>query len=118
MFIRRLAETFRCGTLLWCSAILLASPAAASGSGGQVKVLRITALAGRIYVYADEISNPDGCVTSSYFVVAKEDPGRDQILSLLLTAKSADRKIDMWFEGCVWAPWHASAPLVSAVTLY
>lgn len=71
MALNRLLKKVRRGLFLLGPLALLASPAAASGSGGQVKVLRITALAGRIYVYADGISNPDGCVTSSYFVVSK-----------------------------------------------
>ncbi len=89
----------------------------ASGAGGSVKVYRITVIAGRIYVYATGIQNPDNCATANYFVVSQDDPGRSEMMSILLTAKSTDRHINMWFEGCTHAPWHASAPIVSALTL-
>lgn len=103
-----------------CVALALLVPSAqlqAAGSGGTVTISRITVLGGSIYVSASGIGNPDNCASASLFVVPAENPGRDQMLSVLIAAKVSRSTITLWFDGCGYSPWAASAPIISALTM-
>jgi hypothetical protein len=104
---------------LWLAlAILLPfGPSHAAGGGGTVTVSRITLIGGSIYVFASGIGNPDGCASTAHFTIAAENPGRDQMLSVLIAAKLNRSQVTLWFDGCSYSPWATSAPRVGALTM-
>lgn len=105
---------------LLCLALALLLPAGSSmaaGGGGTVTISRITIMGGSVYVFAAGIGNPDGCTSTAHFTIPAENPGRDQMLSMLLAAKVGRTPVTLWFDGCAYSPWATSAPLVGALTM-
>jgi len=105
---------------LLCLALMILLPSApshAAGGGGTVTVSRITLIGGSIYVFATGIGNPDGCASTAHFTIAAENPGRDQMLSVLIAAKLNRTQVTLWFDGCAYSPWASSAPLIGALTM-
>jgi hypothetical protein len=99
-------------------ALLLSSgPSHAAGGGGTVTISRITIIGGDIFVFASGIGNPDGCASTAHFTVPSSNAGRDQMLSVLITAKVNRSPITLWFDGCGYSPWSTNAPLVGALTM-
>ena len=104
--------------LFWALAVLLPSgPLLASGGGGTVTISRITIISGEVYAFASGIANPDGCASVAHFTVPAENPGRDQMLSVLISAKVARSPITLWFDGCGYSPWSTNAPIIGALTM-
>lgn len=49
---------------------------------------------------SDSSTNPDDCDTNWYAIEKSENPVFEDQLSVLLTAYTTERKVQLWVEGC------------------
>ena len=94
-------------------------PAAGAGSASAqpVRIEKITAEGGSIYLWSSNFVNPDSCATSAVLVVPA-GPNQDQFLSIALTALTAQKPVTLWLSGCTPTNWYASAPVVVSISIF
>lgn len=110
-----LKSMFRLMVLFGVWVMYAASPANAAGGSGSFLVTKIIVEGDRVYIFGSGIQNPDQCSTSNYAVIMPSAANVDRFLSVAMTAMTSQRRISLWFVGCVASNWDASAPY--AITL-
>jgi len=100
-------------------ALFVASPAHASGSGGdRITLDSISAGGGHIYLWSSRYSNPDSCASSAVMVIPSNTPGLELQMSIAMTAIASGKPVSIWVDGCVGAPWFANIPKVVDLWLH
>lgn len=71
----------------------------------------------RVFVTGDFI-NPDGCAISSVAVMTPNSTDElNRTLSVAMTSLASEKRMVMFFNGCVGVPWATSAPQAVSVRL-
>lgn len=92
----------------------------AGGGSGLRPLAKLSVEANILYRIDPEtpFENPDGCGTSSFAVVLRENPESKDIYSTALTALVSGKQINMWFNGCYTTWWGGvSAPIISTFAI-
>ncbi|WAC23439.1 hypothetical protein [Blastomonas sp. SL216] len=112
-----LVKAYKLMALLVSLWMLANSPVSAAGASGSFNITRITVEGDRVYIFGTGIQNPDQCSTANYAVILPSAANVDRFLSVAMTAMTSQRRISLWFVGCVASNWDASAPYAVSIFL-
>ena len=77
---------------------------AGSGSTGYIEIRTIRVGGGFLRVTStSEFSDPSSCSGSSsisHILISEDTPSYNEIVSFVLSAKMANRKVNFWVKGC------------------